>query len=60
MKIRDIEQRRMKTFTARIRLPNQPTLITAQVLAANYELARRLLIGQYGQGSVVSAVTQVK
>lgn len=60
MKIRDIEQRRMKTFTARIRLPNQPTLITAQVVAANYELARRLLIGQYGQGSVVSAVTQVK
>lgn len=60
MKIRDIEQRRIKTFTARVRLPNQPTLITAQVVAANYELARRLLIGQYGKGSVVSAVTEVK
>lgn len=60
MKIRDIEQRRMKTFTARVKLPNQSTLITTQVTATNYELARRLLIGQYGQGSVVSAVTQVK
>jgi hypothetical protein len=60
MKIRDLEQRRMKTFTARVKLPNQGTLITAQVVAANYELARRLLVGQYGKGSVVSAVTEVK
>lgn len=60
MKIRDLEQRRMKTFTARIKLPGQATVITAQVVAANYELARRLLVGQYGQGSVVSAVTEIR
>lgn len=60
MKIRDLESRRMKTFKARIKLPRQDTVITAQVVAANYELARRLLIGQYGQGSLVSAVTEVR
>jgi hypothetical protein len=60
MKIRDLESRRMKTFKARVKLPRQDTVITAQVVAANYELARRLLIGQYGQGTLVSAVTEVK
>jgi|688.fasta_scaffold877011_2 hypothetical protein len=60
MKIRDLEQRRMKTFSARVKLPNQATVITAQVVAANYELARRLLIGQYGAGTLVSAVNEVK
>lgn len=60
MKIRDLEFRRMKTFKARVKLPQQATVITAQVVAANYELARRLLVGQYGQGSLVSAVTEVR
>lgn len=50
----------LKTFQARVKLPGQSTLIDAQVVARNYEMARRLLVGQYGNGSVVSAVREIK
>lgn len=60
MRIYELDRNKPKTFTARVKLPNQPTVIATQVVASNYELARRLLIAQYGKGSVVSAVTEIK
>jgi hypothetical protein len=52
----------LKTFKATVKLPQKgyTTLIDTQVVARNYELARRLLIAQYGKGSVVSNVTEVR
>jgi len=52
----------LKTFKATVKLPQKghSTLIDTQVVARNYEMARRLLIAQYGQGSVVSSVTEVR
>lgn len=52
----------LKTFKATVKLPQKghSTLIDTQVVARNYEMARRLLIAQYGQGSVVSSITEVR
>ena len=52
----------LKTFKATVKLPQKgyTTLIDTQVVARNYELARRLLIAQYGKNSVVSNVTEVR
>ena len=52
----------LKTFKATVKLPQHgySTLIDTQVVARNYELARRLLVAQYGKGSIVSNVTEVR
>ena len=52
----------LKTFKAAIKLPQKghSTLIDTQVVARNYELARRLLLAQYGPNSVISNVTEVR
>jgi hypothetical protein len=50
----------LKTFHARIKLPGSGTLLDTQVVARNYELARRLLKAQYGDKSVVSNVRETK
>jgi hypothetical protein len=52
----------MKTFQARVKLPDKhnTTVIDTQVVARNYELAKRLLKAQYGANSLVSAVHEVK
>ena len=50
----------MKTFHARVKLPGSGTLIDTQVVAQTYELAKRLLRAQYGAGSLVSNVREVK
>ena len=52
----------LKTFRATVKLPQKgySTLIDTQVVARNYELARRLLLAQYGKGSVVSNVTEIR
>ena len=52
----------LKTFKATVKLPQKgySTLIDTQVVARNYELARRLLVAQYGKGSIVSNVTEVR
>jgi hypothetical protein len=48
------------TFHARVKLRSGGALIDTQVVARNYEMAKRLLQAQYGAGSVVSNVRQVK
>ena len=58
MKIKEVAE--LKTFHARIKLPGSGTLMDTQVVARNYELARRLLKAQYGNNSVVSNVREVK
>ena len=50
----------MQTFHARVKLKNSNTLIDTQVVARNYEMAKRLLRAQYGENSVVSNVRAVK
>ena len=50
----------LKTFHARVKLPGSGTLIDTQVVARNYELARRLLIAQYGAKSVVSNIRETR
>lgn len=52
----------LKTYKATVKLPQKgySTLIDTQVVARNYEMARRLLTAQYGKGSVVSNVTEVR
>jgi hypothetical protein len=50
----------LKTFHARVKLRSGGVLIDTQVVARNYEMAKRLLRAQYGEGSVVSNVIQVK
>lgn len=60
MKTREITG--MKTFHARVKLPDKhnTTVIDTQVVARNYELAKRLLKAQYGQNSVIGNLTEVK
>ena len=50
----------LKTFHARVKLPGSGTLIDTQVVARNYELAKRLLKAQYGANSLVSNVRETK
>jgi hypothetical protein len=50
----------LKTFHARVKLRSGGALIDTQVVARNYEMAKRLLTAQYGAGSVVSNVREVK
>lgn len=50
----------LHTFHARVKLRSGGALIDTQVVARNYEMAKRLLQAQYGAGSVVSNVRQVK
>lgn len=52
----------LKTFKATVKLPQKgySTLIDTQVVARNYELARRLLLAQYGKNSIISNVTEVR
>ena len=49
-----------KTFHARVKLPNQSTIIDTMVVAQTYELAKRLLKAQYGASCLVSNVREVK
>jgi len=58
MKVKELEN--LKTFHARVKLKNSATLIDTQVVARNYELAKRLLRAQYGVDSIVSNVREVK
>lgn len=60
MKAREITG--LKTFHARVKLPDRynSTIIDTQVVARNYELARRLLRAQYGANSVVSNLTEIR
>jgi len=50
----------LRTFHARIKLQSGGTLIDTQVVARNYEMAKRLLRAQYGNASIVSNVREVK
>ena len=54
------EFRDLKNFHARVKLKGSATLIDTQVVARNYEMAKRLLKAQYGANSVVSNVREVK
>lgn len=56
------EFRNMKTFQARVKLPDKhnTTVIDTQVVARNYELAKRLLQAQYGPNSLIGTVREVK
>ena len=58
MKVKEVTD--LKTFHARVKLPGSGTLIDTQVVARNYELARRLLKAQYGANSVASNVRETK
>jgi hypothetical protein len=58
MKVQEVTV--LKTFHARVKLPGSGTLIDTQVVARNYELAKRLLKAQYGNNSVVSNVRETK
>jgi Skp family chaperone for outer membrane proteins len=50
----------LKTFHARIKLGKSGTLIDTQVVARNYEMAKRLLRAQYGENSLASNVREVQ
>ena len=50
----------LRTFHARVKLKNSGTLIDTQVVARNYELAKRLLRAQYGTNSIVSNVREIR
>jgi Skp family chaperone for outer membrane proteins len=50
----------LRTFHARVKLQSGGALIDTQVVARNYEMAKRLLRAQYGNASIVSAVREVK
>lgn len=52
----------MKTFQARVKLPDKhnTTVIDTQVVARNYELAKRLLKAQYGPNSLIGTVQEVR
>ena len=54
------EFRDLKTYHARVKLKSSATIIDTQVVARNYELAKRLLRAQYGANSIVSNVREVK
>lgn len=60
MKAREFSD--MKTFHARVRLPDRhnTTVIDTQVVARNYELAKRLLKAQYGPNCLIGTVHEVK
>lgn len=52
----------LKTWRAKVKLPgksNNP-LIDTQVVARNYDLAKRLIRAQYGPDSLIGNVTEVK
>jgi hypothetical protein len=50
----------LRTFHARVKLGKGGALIDTQVVARNYEMAKRLLRAQYGENSVVSNVREVR
>jgi hypothetical protein len=50
----------LRTFHARVKLQSGGALIDTQVVARNYEMAKRLLRAQYGNASIVSNVREVK
>lgn len=52
----------LKTFRARVKLPDRhnTTVIDTQVVARNYELAKRLIKAQYGANSLIGTVHEVR
>jgi hypothetical protein len=50
----------LRTFHARVKLGKGGALIDTQVVARNYEMAKRLLRAQYGENSLVSNVRVIQ
>jgi hypothetical protein len=50
----------LKTFHARVKLGKGGALIDTQVVARNYEMAKRLLRAQYGENSLSSNVREMQ
>jgi hypothetical protein len=54
------ENQDLRTFHARVKLKGSSALIDTQVVARNYEMAKRLLRAQYGENSIVSNMREIK